>query len=332
MHPFLPSLIWAAMIVAATWPLMIKVEKWLWGKRGLAVAVMTLSMLLIFIVPFSLAIAVIIENAGPIADWLKDLETMSVPALPGWIAGLPLVGSKLAASWKSVMAGPGGVSARLAPYAGMIVGWFVSQAGSIGMIAIQFLFTIIIAAVFYSKGETVAAGIIRLAHKLGGRHGEDVAVLAAQTVRGVALGVVGTALVQSVIGGIGLAVSGVPAAALLTAFMFMLCVAQLPPALVLIPAFSWLYYSGDATWGTVLLVVTVFVSTIDNFIKPFLIRIGADLPLFLIFAGVIGGLVSFGVVGLFIGPVVLAVTYRLLEVWLGEPGPAAKKDIDQAQS
>jgi len=332
MRPFLPSLIWAAMIVAATWPLMIKVECWLWGKRGLAVTVMTVAMLVVFIVPFSMAVAVIFDNAGAIAAWLKTLETMSVPALPGWLVGLPLIGKKLAVAWQSVAAGPEGISARLAPYAGMILGWFVSQAGSIGMIAVQFLLTVFIAAVFYSKGETVAVGVIRLARKLGGHHGEEVAILAAQTVRGVALGVVGTALVQSVIGGIGLAVAGVPAAALLTAVMFVLCIAQLPPALVLIPAFSWLYYSGDAAWGTVLLVLTIFISTIDNFLKPLLIRMGADLPIFLIFAGVIGGLVTFGVVGLFIGPVVLAVTYRLLEVWLTgseqHPHEELKKDQD----
>lgn len=331
MRPFLPSLIWAAMIVAATWPLMIKVERWLWGRRGLAVTVMTVAMLFVFIVPFSLAVAVIFENAGAIAAWLKTLETMSVPALPGWLAGLPLIGPKLAVSWQSVAAGPEWISARLVPYAGMILSWFVSQAGSIGMIAIQFLLTVFIAAVFYSKGETVAAGTIRLARKLGGHHGEDVAILAARTVRGVALGVVGTALVQSVIGGIGLAVAGVPAAALLTAFMFMLCVAQLPPAIVLIPAVIWLYYSGQTAWGTALLVCTIIVSTIDNFLKPLLIRMGADLPLLLIFAGVIGGLITFGVVGLFIGPVVLAVAYRLLEVWVGGSEVNPGQDVEEAR-
>ncbi len=332
MRPFIPSLIWAAMIVAATWPLMIRVEKWLWGKRALAVAAMTLAMLFVFIVPFSLAVAVIFENAGAIGAWLKTLEKMSVPALPGWLAGLPFIGPKLALSWQSVAAGPEGLSARLAPYAGMILSWFVSQAGSFGLIAVQFLLTVFIAAVFYSKGETVSAGIISVARKLGGRHGEEVAHLAARTIRGVALGIVGTALVQSVLGGVGLAVAGVPAAALLTAFMFILAVAQLPPALVLIPAVIWLYYDGQTAWGTALLVCTIVVSTIDNFLKPMLIRMGADLPLLLIFAGVIGGLVGFGGVGLFIGPVVLAVSYRLMEVWVGRTEADVRQDLEQASN
>jgi predicted PurR-regulated permease PerM len=190
------------------------------------------------------------------------------------------------------------------------------------MIIVQFLLTVIISAIFYTNGETAASGIIQFARRLGGHHGEEVAVLAAKAVRGVALGVVGTALIQSLLGGIGLAVVGVPAVTVLTAVMFILCIAQLGPALVLIPAVVWLYWGDQATWGTVLFVWSLFVGTIDNVLRPFLIKKGADLPLLLIFAGVIGGLISFGIAGLFIGPVVLAVSYRLLSVWVnGEEAP-----------
>jgi predicted PurR-regulated permease PerM len=111
-------------------------------------------------------------------------------------------------------------------------------------------------------------------------------------------------------------VTGVPAAALLTAVMVMLCLAQIGPFLVMIPAVIWLYWSGQPVMGTVLIVFLVVAGTIDNVVRPFLIRKGADLPLLLIFAGVIGGLIAFGIVGLFIGPVVLAVTYTLLKEWV----------------
>lgn len=316
MRPLLPSLIWAAMIVAATWPFMLKVEVWLWGKRGLAVAAMTIAMLLLFVVPFSLAVAVIIENADRITAWVNALETKAVPPLPGWVTGIPIVGPKLVAAWESAMTGPGGLSARIAPYAGQLLNWFLSQAGSVGMMVLQFILTVIIAAIFYSKGEIASEGVIRFARRLGGHRGEEVAVLAAKTVRGVALGVVGTALIQSLLGGIGLIVAGVPAAAVLTAVMFILCIAQIGPGLVLVPAVIWLYWSDQTLWGTVLLVLTIFAGTIDNFLRPILIRKGADLPLLLIFAGVIGGLITFGIAGLFIGPVVLAVSYRLLAVWV----------------
>ncbi|MEN6373945.1 MAG: AI-2E family transporter YdiK [Smithella sp.] len=316
MRPFLPSFIWAATIVVATWPLMLKIEAWLWGKRSLAVAAMTVTMLILFIVPFSLAILAIIENADRIIVWVKSFQTQTLPTLPGWLSGIPILGPKLAAAWESARTGPEGVSARLAPYAGQLLNWFLSQAGSVGIIAVQLLLTVIIAAIFYATGETASTGVVRFARRLGGQRGEEVAVLAAKTVRGVALGVVGTALIQSLLGGIGLAVSGVPAAPVLTAVMFILCIAQLGPGFVLFPAVIWLYWSGQTAWGTVLLVLTIFVGTIDNILRPFLIRKGADLPLLLIFAGVIGGLVSFGIIGLFIGPVVLAITYKLLVVWV----------------
>ena len=118
--------------------------------------------------------------------------------------------------------------------------------------------------------------------------------------------------------GIGLAVVGIPYAAVLTAIILILCIAQLGPLLVLGPAVGWLYWSGDAVWGTVLLVWTLLVSALDNVLRPMLIKRGADLPLLLIFAGVIGGLIGFGIIGLFVGPVILAVTYRLLESWIAD--------------
>jgi predicted PurR-regulated permease PerM len=159
--------------------------------------------------------------------------------------------------------------------------------------------------------------------KLAGRQGEDAAILAGKAIRSVALGIVVTALIQSALGGIGLTVAGIPAPALLTGILFLLCVAQLGPLLVLLPSVIWLYWKGDTVWGTVLLVWAIFIGIIDNFLRPVLIKKGADLPLLLIFAGVIGGLIAFGVVGLFIGPVVLAVSYTLLRAWVegGEKDP-----------
>ena len=167
-----------------------------------------------------------------------------------------------------------------------------------------------------------AKGVRRFARRLAGDRGENSVILAGQAIRAVALGVVVTAIIQTAAAGLGLFVAGIPYAGLLTAVIFILCIAQLGPILVLAPAVAWLYWTGDATWGTVLLIWTVLVGALDNVLRPILIRRGADLPLLLIFAGVIGGLVGFGIIGLFVGPVVLAVTYRLLESWVA--------DIDRA--
>src|SRR5262249_52371285 len=154
--------------------------------------------------------------------------------------------------------------------------------------------------------------------RLAGDRGEEAVVLAGQAIRAVALGVVVTALAQAAAAGVGLAVVGIPYAAVLTAIILILCIAQLGPLLVLAPAVGWLYWSSDMVWGTVLLVWTLLVGTMDNVLRPMLIRRGADLPLLLIVVGVIGGLISFGIIGLFVGPVILAVTYRLLESWIAD--------------
>ena len=316
-RPFLTPFIWATTIVVATWPLLLGLQKRLWGKRRLAVAVMTVVLLLVLVVPLSFAVVTIVNKADDIMGWVRALSSFTVPPPPLWIDSLPLVGAKLADRWRQLAAlSPEDLSARLAPYAGKAVGWFVSQAGSAGMMILQFLLTVIISAILYANGDLAATGVRAFGHRLAGQKGEEAAVLAAKAIRGVALGVALTAIIQSVLGGIGLAVTGVPAASVLTAVMFILCVAQLGPGLVLIPSIILLYWRGDTLWGTVLLIWSLPVGILDNFLRPALIRKGADLPLLLIFAGVIGGLIAFGIIGLFIGPVVLAVAYTLLKAWV----------------
>ncbi len=325
MRPFLLALIWATMIVVATWPIMLRLQRLLGGRRPLAVAVMTLALLLVFIVPFSLAVGTILNHADQIVAWVKGFATYSLPSPPQWVGKLPVVGSKLAEAWQEITdVGPGGVRARLAPHTVVILKWFAAQAGSFGIMFIQFLLTVTIAAVLYYGGEKAARAVRRFACRLAGERGEEAAVLAAKTIRGVALGIVLTAFIQSLLAGIGFVLTGVPVPVLLAAVIFILAVAQLPVIVVLLPAVIWLYWTGGPVWGTVLLVWSIGVGSIDNIVRPLLIRKGADLPLLLIFTGVIGGLIAFGIIGLFIGPVVLAVGYRLLEAWVAadarEPG------------
>jgi predicted PurR-regulated permease PerM len=193
--------------------------------------------------------------------------------------------------------------------------WFAATAGSIGAMLLQLLLTAIISGLVLANGETVRDGILRFARRLAGQQGQAAAELAARAIRGVVLGVVGTALIQTAIGGAGLLIAGIPAAGLLAAVMLFMCLAQLGPIPLLVPVVAWLYWSGQSGAGTTLLVFSIVAGTIDNVLRPMLIRRGANLPLVIIFAGVIGGLLAFGIVGLFIGPVVLGVTYTLLASW-----------------
>jgi predicted PurR-regulated permease PerM len=324
MEPFLPAIVWAVTLVIATWSLMLRVQRRVGNRRGVAVLIMTVALLLVLIVPFWLAISTIVANIDQISDLARTVLSLRVPPPPDWLAEVPLVGAPAAKAWGPLTsAGVQELAPKLTPYAGALTQWFASAAGSLGGLFVHFLLTVAIAAVLYAKGESAAATATRFGHRLGGERGAMAVRLAGQAIRSVALGVVVTAVAQSALGGVGLAVVGIPFATVLTALMFVLCLAQIGPGLVLIPAVVWMYYSGNALWATVLLAFTLVAATMDNFLRPLLIRKGADLPLLLILAGVIGGLIAIGLLGIFIGPTVLAIAYTLLNAWIADSDEAA---------
>ncbi len=319
LRPFLAALIWAVMIVVATWPLMRAAQSLLWGRRWLAVAVMTLAMLLLLIVPFSAAVVTIVANVDTIGGWVKALSAFTLPPEPTWLGSLPVIGNYAAQLWQDVASeGAEVLTAKIAPYAGVITKWFVAQVGSLGVVFVELLLTVVFATILYAHGEQAGAWMQRFGRRVGGENGDAAVLLSAQAIRGVALGVVVTALVQALIGGLGLVIAGVPFVAVLTALMFMLSVAQIGAIPVLLPAVFWLFWRDDVVWGSFLLVVMVVVSLLDNILRPILIRKGAHLPLLLVFAGVIGGLIAFGLIGIFVGPMILAVAYTLLGAWIDE--------------
>jgi predicted PurR-regulated permease PerM len=317
LRPFLVSLVWGTIVVIATWPLMEMLKTRLGKKRRLAVWIMSLLLLLIVLIPLMLAVLTIAKNAADITAKVKSLNSVSLPSPPEWLDRIPLAGEKISNQWRTFAALSLDERVAMAtPYVKRALLWFVARAGSTGMIIVNFLLAMIVSIILYAKGESFREGILTFARRLAGRQGEEAAVLAAKAVRAVVLGVVVTALIQTAIGGIGLFIAGVPAAAILTAVMLILCLAQVGPGLVLIPAILWLYWSGQPALGTVLLVLSIIAGTIDNFLRPILIRKGIDLPFLLIFTGVIGGLIAFGVIGLFIGPAILAVAHALLASWV----------------
>jgi predicted PurR-regulated permease PerM len=286
---------------------------------------MTVVLICLLVVPLWLAIGTIVSNTERISGWVKALPTFEFPPPPAWLSDVPLIGKELKAAWlKVAVAEIQELIKKLAPYGGTAVRWFATEVGGFGVLVLQFLLTVVFSAMLYAKGENAAAWTKRFARRLAGARGEQSIRLAGQAVRGVALGVVVTALAQSVLGGVGLAVAGIPFAAILTAVMFMLAIAQIGPLLVLLPSIVWLYWSGSTGWGTFLLFWTLVVGTMDNFLRPVLIKKGADLPLLLIFAGVVGGLVAFGLIGIFVGPVVLAVGHTLLSAWINEDDGEAR--------
>lgn len=315
LRPFMVALIWASAIVVATWPLLIILQRRFGGRRLPAAALMTLALLLLLLLPVGLAASAITGNVDIISGWVKAPQELRLPSPPAWLVDLPLIGTKLNDLWlETARTG----LASLLPYASQAGRWLAVRAGDAGGVLVQSMLSVVIAAVLYMQGDATARGLMLFFRRLGGDRGERALLLAAQATRGIALGVIVTAAAQSLLAAIGLLVASVPYVGLLTVLIFMLCIAQIGPTLVMLPAVIWMYADGSSGRATVLLVFTIVAGTMDNFLRPFLIKMGADLPLLLIFAGVIGGLISLGLVGIFVGPVVLAVTYRLLEEWVRE--------------
>ena len=322
--PFLSGLLWAATIAIATWPALLRLQGLVGGRRPLAVATMMVIVILAFIVPFALAIRTLLDAADRSPAVLNDFLTQGLGPPPAWVANLPVFGERLAERWHEVAAGgPGALAALVQPYARSAAAWAIAATGGFGRIIVLILVTLVLVGIFYARGETAARGALAFAHRLGGETGERTLYLAGQAIRSVALGVVLTALVQSLLAGLGLWFCGIPHPAVLTAIAFVLGIAQMGPVPVLAPAIIWLYWTGSSGWGTALLIWSLPVTALDNVMRPILIRRGVQLPMLLMIGGVIGGLISFGVVGLFVGPVVLAATYTLAKDWVTRGQSAA---------
>jgi predicted PurR-regulated permease PerM len=325
--PFLSAAIWATTIAVATWPTLLQLQRLAWGRRWVAVAIMTLVVLVIVMAPLALAISVLVDAAYRSPSVIQDFLAHGLGPPPRWIASIPLLGKSISEEWQAIAAsGTEGLTAAVQPYARSAASWAIAATGGIGRTLVLILLTVVLLAILYARGDTAARGVLAFARRLGGDTAERTVHLAAQAVRSVALGVIVTALVQALLAGIGLWLFGVPHPGLLTAIAFILGIAQLGPVPVLAPSIAWLYWTGSTGWAAALLAWSLPVAALDNIVRPILIRRGVQLPLLLIVGGVIGGLISFGVVGLFVGPVVLAATYTLAKDWVARGESAAVVD------
>jgi predicted PurR-regulated permease PerM len=328
-RPFIAAAIWAMTLVVVTWPLMLRMQASLWNNRGLAVTSMILMLVLVIVVPLTLGVGAIAANADSIAAQLRSIMNMAIPPLPQWVSQLPLIGPELSAAWLQAQAtGIEGVWSHFGPQTNAVAAWLAAEIGTAGYLMVQLVLIPVFAAFMYLYGESYASTLLLFGNRVGGKQGEALIRLAAQAIRGVALGVGLTAIIQAALGGIGLAVAGVPFAGILTAVLLVLCIAQIGMLIVLIPAVIWVFWNGDPVWGVFLAIWSLAASLLDTVLRPVLVSRSADLPLLLIFVGVIGGFLAFGLLGLFVGPVVLAVAYTFMKEWIARPPTPASGAAD----
>ena len=320
LRPFLPAIVWAAIVVVATWPILLRVQDFFGGRRSLAVTAMSCSLFIVVVAPVTLLLGTLVMRIPELRELSTRVLAGPWPGPPGWVLRLPY-GAALSAQWQRLAAQNGADWAEyFKPYVTKAALWVSQHIGTLGGLTLEFLLTLVLVVVFYIHGEAIALLVKRIARRIGGTRGEESVLLAAQAMRAIAAGVVLTALVEAVLSGLGLWVVGAPAVGVLTSLMFMLCVMQFGPMPVLVPAILWLCFSGEVGWGVALAVWAVAMSVGEGLLRPWLIQRGAHLSFILILGGVIGGLLAFGVAGIFIGPILLAVVKRLLERWVTDHG------------
>ncbi|WP_063910588.1 AI-2E family transporter YdiK [Paraburkholderia monticola] len=326
-HPFVPALIWGTTIVTTTWPLMLKLQQLLGGRRWLAVTIMLLAEIVVICIPTYGAVSTLADHADEIMDFVKGLPTYSLPSPPQWLTGIPLT-EHFTREWQRLSeAGPGGILARIEPYAAVVAKWLLVQMGLVGAFALHLVLMIIVCGLLYAKGEAAVELVTALALRVAPANGAGIVHLTGQSIRAIALGVVVTALVQASMGAAGIWLARIPFAAVLSALMFVMCLVQLGPLLPMLGCVFWLFMHDSQLTAIILLGWAVCVSALDNVLRPILIRRAVALPMVLILTGVLGGLIAMGPAGLFIGPVILAVTYHLLLAWIALPNrPSAQND------
>jgi predicted PurR-regulated permease PerM len=314
--PFTTAILFGAALATAAWP-----ARQALVRRGLArgsTAALLLLLSLLFVVLPMLIVAP--HLADQLVQGATRIESYfaATPERPGWITSLPLVGRRLGAAWDQVVQAKGNLRRLLEPYTADVQQFMISAARALADSVLQMLLSLIVATMFWTNGDALVGMLHNALRRLGGLIAEQALDVAAGAIRGVAYGVVGTALIQAVLLAIGLAVAGVPGAGMLGFVALLLAISQIGgPLLVLIwgAAAWWLFGQDQQVWGVFMIVWGVFVQVIDNIVKPWLIGFGIEMPMSLTILGVFGGFIAFGFLGLFIAPTLIAIMFTLVQAW-----------------
>jgi predicted PurR-regulated permease PerM len=316
LYPFFSALLWAAILVFTTWPLCEWLRHRLHLRPTLAAGAMVTLTAVAIVLPLAVAAP---GSAGDVEHLREIIEAALRAGLPGspeWVYQIPLLGPTLGSLWDRWAADISVMVEAFRPYFGILLEGGVSLLLGIANGVLMFLLALFAAFFFYLYGEPIAARLKLLLHRIAGPRADRLIVVTGATVRGVVYGILGTALVQGILTAFGLWLSGVPRPVLLGAVAAFLAVLPIGAPLVWIPAALWLMSSGHIGWGIFLGIYgVVAVSGADSLIRPWFIARGAQLPFLLTILGVLGGALAFGLLGIFLGPVLLGIGYTLINEW-----------------
>jgi len=314
-RPFIMLVLWGAILAVALYPMHQKLTKVLKGKASLASTIIAIVGISIIAIPAGNLASSSIDSAQHLYTGMEE-GTLSIPRPSENVKEWPLVGEKAHALWLSASEDLEKVAGQYSEQIKSFLGTMLSTALGIGGGILQFIVSLIISAVFMAKAQACHQGISALMARLMNERGDRTIKTTIATIRSVATGVLGVAVIQSILSGVGLMVADIPAAGIWASIVLVLAIAQLPPIIVLGPIAAYYFSVADTTSAVIFLIFSIIVSGSDAFLKPLFLGRGMEIPMLVILLGAIGGMLMSGIIGLFIGAVILALGYELMIDWL----------------
>jgi len=314
-RPFLVPVVWGVIIAVAVHPNYLWLQRVVGERRTLAAVLFVVLALVLLVVPTFLLSDTLVTGVTGLARSLSEGK-LTIPMPPESVAGWPLIGEPLDKFWRLASVNLAGALGEIGPQLKVLGKWLLSAAAGAGLGILQFVLAIIIAGVILHHGESGKRVSYAIARRLAEEHGAGFIDLARATIRSVSRGILGVALLQSILAGLGFLVAGVPAAGLWAFLCLLLSVIQIGIFPVTIPVIIYVFATGDTTTAVIFLIWNLMVGALDNVLKPLLLGRGVNVPMAVIFVGAIGGFLASGIIGLFIGAVILVLGYELLLDWL----------------
>ncbi len=322
--PFALIVIWSAILTVALFPMFEALSRLIGNRPVIAAVIVVVGCLVLIIAPLALVAVNFADAAQALIEKLMT-ENIALPAAPAAIKEWPVIGERIDDAWNKIAGDLASTIIKFQAPIREVTGVVVTKLASIGGGVLSFVVSTILSGLFLTRATHLAAAIQVLASRIAGEKGVGFARLAGATVRNVSRGVIGVAFLQTLLCGLCFALFDIPARGALTFAVFMLCVMQLGPALVLLPMIIWAWFSWPSATALLFTCLAIPITVVDNVLKPVLMARGLSTPMPVILIGVIGGTLSHGLLGLFLGPVVLSVFYELLRAWAW-PGTTASGD------
>ncbi|WP_341487996.1 AI-2E family transporter [Pararhizobium sp. A13] len=315
--PFLSAILWAAVICFSTWPIYRRCERVVGGNRAAAAAAMTLLMVFLVAAPLALLVTALADDITNLAEGITRVLEQGPSAPPNWVKGLPIVGESLASYWENLTHDAPAFIVELKKLTGPVTDIALAGGAAFGIGLLELALSIFITFFLFLHGRRMSSFMRQIGERVAGPRARRLFTVIGMTVKGVVYGMIGTALAQGLLAGIGFWIAGVSQSLLLGCLTFALSFVPGGPPFVWGPVALWLLMQGSVGWGIFIAIWgLLLVSSIDNFLRPYLLNQNSNLPVLLGLFGLIGGVLAFGLIGLFLGPTLLAVAYNLFLEWV----------------